>query len=265
MEKENQHLGINGVGKHIYQELLAIIDDKNNYYKYTCCRRRNDTYTKRANQITLLEKNKNNVIPIETKLSNYSSRTYNQTNYTKFIKHKNKSNKQLKIFYEKMLFRKLKFRIYSRTKQSEHKLLNEIENKFLTQQEKQNNKKIVLMYGDWSQGSGYQMKSFMPTPNIAIKKVLETRFTILDVNEYNTSKIYNKTLTELVNIKVRKGNHNKKIHEVLTLKEETERRIFVNRDKNACKNILYIAKSYLKNQTRPKIFCRQKKNQTKIQ
>jgi len=117
----------------------------------------------------------------------------------------------------------------------------------------------VLAYGNWSQGKGYQMKHFMPTPNIGIKKLLGTRFTILDVDEYKTSKIYNKTFTELTNIKVRKGKHNKKIHEILTLKEELEWRIFVNRDKNACKNILNIVDCYLKNQTRPEVFRRQTK------
>ena len=42
----------------------------------------------------------------------------------------------------------------------------------------------------------------------------------------------------------------------------------MNRDKNACKNILYLAKCYLKNQTRPKEFKREEKekkiNKTKI-
>ena len=54
---------------------------------------------------------------------------------------------------------------------------------------------------------------------------------------------------------------------MLTLKEETEWCIFVNRDKNACKNILYITKYYLENQSRPIEFCRgnkEKKLEKKI-
>ena len=39
----------------------------------------------------------------------------------------------------------------------------------------------------------------------------------------------------------------------------------MNRDKNACKNILLIAKRFLKNQTRPGIFKRKQVNQTVIQ
>ena len=80
------------------------------------------------------------------------------------------------------------------------------------------------------------------------------RFEILEVNEYNTSKLYNKTFKEMKNVSVRKNKHSKHLHEILTLKEETEKCIYVNRDVNACKNILYIGKYYLQNQSRPKEF-----------
>ena len=51
---------------------------------------------------------------------------------------------------------------------------------------------------------------------------------------------------------------------MLTPKEETEKCIRVNRDKNACMNILYLGKYYLENQSRPKEFQREKeKIQTK--
>jgi hypothetical protein len=82
---------------------------------------------------------------------------------------------------------------------------------------------------------------------------------MLDINEFNTSKLYNKTFKELKNVSVRKNNHTKHLHEILTPKEKTEKCIYVNRDKNACKNILYIAKYYLQNQSRPKEFCREAK------
>ena len=46
---------------------------------------------------------------------------------------------------------------------------------------------------------------------------------------------------------------------ILTLKEKTEWCIYVNRDVNACKNILLLTKSYLKYQIRPKEFKREDK------
>ena len=79
---------------------------------------------------------------------------------------------------------------------------------------------------------------------------------IESLNEYKTSKLYNKTYKELKNVKIRNGKHVKSLHEILTLKEDTEKRIFVNRDINACKNILSIGLHYLKNREKPKEFIR---------
>ena len=186
-----------------------------------------------------------------------------ENDFKNFINKKNDTNNDIKNFYNRKLFRKNKFRIYANTKKSENILLNEIENKFLTKEDKENNKKLVLLYGNWSRSS--QMKNFMPTPGLGIKRLLNKRFIILDIDEHKTSQIHNKTLKELTNVKIRRKNHSKKIHEVLTLKEETERRIFVNRDKNACKNILHIGKCFLENQTRPDVFKRKPLNQTVIQ
>jgi hypothetical protein len=41
------------------------------------------------------------------------------------------------------------------------------------------------------------MKGYIPTPNIGFKKLLLKRFQIFEINEYNTSKLYNKTFTPL--------------------------------------------------------------------
>ena len=58
------------------------------------------------------------------------------------------------------------------------------------------------------------------------------------------------------NVIVRRKKHKKLLHEILTPKEETKCRIFVNRDTNACKNILLLGKYYLESQTRPEQFTR---------
>lgn len=102
------------------------------------------------------------------------------------------------------------------------------------------------------------MKGTISSPNIGIKRLLHSKFEILETDEFRTSKLYNKTFKELTNVKIRKGKHSKKLHQVLTLKEETEKRIMVNRDKNASLNILYLGKYYLEYQTRPKEFQREK-------
>lgn len=236
---------------------ITMIDENNKFFKYTACRRRYETYTKQSNYVINQEKIKHNIIPKETILSNFKSRTLNQEEYKKFIANKKKINNEIKEFYQRPLFRKLVFRRFVRTKQCEAKLLNEIENKYLTKDEIKQGKKIVILQGDYSRTT--QMKGTIPTPNIGMKKLLLSRFEIIDVNEYNTSKLYNKTLKEMENVKVKRKNHTKQLHEILTPKEETKCRIFVNRDVNACKNILLLGKCFLTNQTRPEEFKMKKK------
>jgi len=237
---------------------ISMIDDNNNnFYKYSAVRRRFETYTKRSNTIINDEKIKNNIIDKETKLSLHNSKTLKLDEYKQFVENKNKLNTEVNSFYNRMLFRKLRFRRYIRTKQSEENLLNEIENKFLSKEEKLIGKKLLILHGDYSRTS--QMKGCISTPNIGFKKLLLKRFEILEVNEYNTSKLYNKTFKELTNVSVRKKKHKKHLHEILTQKEEQGNRIFVNRDKNACKNILYLGKYYLTNQSRPKEFKQEEK------
>jgi hypothetical protein len=238
-----------------------MIDDKGTFFKYSSCRRRVETYTKRSNYIIKEEKKKNNIIQKETILSKFNSKTLKQEEYKKFIINKNKLNSEVKDFYRNPLFRKLNFRRFVRTKQCEINLLNEIENKYLSKKEIKNGKKILIGYGDYSRVS--QMKGCISSPNIGIKKLLEKRFDIIEVNEFNTSKLYNKTLKELENVIVRRKKHSKHLHEILTPKEKTERCIYVNRDVNACKNILLLTKTFLTSQTRPKEFKREEKEKGK--
>ena len=94
------------------------------------------------------------------------------------------------------------------------------------------------------------------TPNIGMKKLLLSRFDIVEINEFNTSKLYNKTLKEMENVSVKRKKHKNLLHEILTPKEETKCRIFVNRDVNACKNIFLLGKCYLESQTRSEEFTR---------
>ena len=233
---------------------FTMIDENGKFFKYSAMRRRFDTYTKRSNFIIYTEKDKNGILKKEKTLPDYNSRTLKIDKYKNFIKNKTIFNNETKDFYNKILFRKLSFRRFVKTKKSEDKLLNEIENKYLSKEEKEKDKKIVLFYGDYSRGTA--MKGTYSTPNLGLKRLLSKRFEIFDINEYKTSKLYNKDYRELTNLKIRKGKHLHSLHEVLTQKEDTEKRIFVNRDVNACKNILSIGLYYLKHRERPKEFIR---------
>jgi hypothetical protein len=110
---------------------ITMIDENNKFFKYTACRRRFETYTKRSNYIILQEKKKNGIIQKETKLSNFKSRTTKVEEYKHFITNKTILNNEVKEFYQNPLFRKLAFRRFIRTKQSEVKLLNDIEKSYI--------------------------------------------------------------------------------------------------------------------------------------
>jgi hypothetical protein len=239
------------------KSVLTMIDENDKIYEYSNCRRRFETFTKRSNQITLNEKNKNNIIELETELSNFNKRTLHSNKFVDFLNEKKKHFNKLQEFYERPLFRKLSFRRYSKTKSSEDKMLNEIEKKY------GNKDDILIGLGDWSKKSNTQMKGCMPSPNKGLIKVLKKRFEVLSVDEFRTSKLYSRgtkgaqaepAFGELINVKV-KG---KSIHTLLTPKENPNG-VILNRDTNASKNILFLLKEYLYFQRRPLEFQRPKK------
>lgn len=232
------------------KDIITMVDEEENYYSYSNCRRRNDTYSKRSNQIVLAEKSKNDneIIKTETKLSKFNKRTLNSQKFIDYLQEKRSVKTKLEDFYEKPLFRKLNLRRFCRTKSAEDKMLNEIEKKF--------GKNVLLGLGDWSVNTSFQMKGCMPTPNKGIAKLLMKRFEIVSVDEYKTSKLYNKDLTkELTNVKIKRGKRTKSIHTLLT-PTRNPNGVILNRDRNACKNILSIMKEFLQTQTRKAEFSR---------
>ena len=80
--------------------------------------------------------------------------------------------------YEKEIFRKLRWRNYTKTQWSESILINKIKRMF--------GKKIVIGYGSFQEKQ--QMKYSRPTPNIGIKRLLNRHFKVLTVDEFRTSK-----------------------------------------------------------------------------
>lgn len=236
-------------------DIFTMIDEIGKTYSYSNCRRRFETYTKRSNEIIKAEKKKNkSIMKKETELSAFSKRTLNIDNYINFLTEKQKVDPILNNFYSNILFRKLRFRIYNNTKKSEDKMLNEIEEKYGSD--------IVIGLGNWSVSK--QMRGCIPTPNKRLTKLLEKRFPVLSVDEFKTSKLYNKYPTEeLINVKLKKGSRMRSIHKLLTPKR-TPNSVIVNRDNNASKNILRILEEYLEYQTRPIYFRRHQMTDTVI-
>lgn len=238
------------------KDLLTMVSEDKTFYKYSNCRRRNDTYTKRSQKIILNERETNGIVEIETKLSKCSKRSLNSSKFTDYLLEKFSSKEKLTEFYSRPLFRKLALRRYCRTKGAEDQMLNEIEKKYGP------SGNLLLGLGDWSVNStSQQMRGCMPTPHKSLLKILQKRFRVVIIDEYRTSKLYNKdTQVELKNFKVRRGRKMKSIHQLLT-PTRNPNGVILNRDRNACQNILNILKEFLEHRTRPQAFCRQQQQQ----
>jgi len=89
-------------------------------------------------------------LPLQLPVKRISSRTTNPDQYQEFIGLKNEIDVQTKSFYENLLFRKLAFRRFVRTQQSEVKLVKTISHQYLTQKERTEGKKLLILYGEAS-------------------------------------------------------------------------------------------------------------------
>lgn len=270
---------------------LSMINSTGCFFQYSALRRRTETYTKRTTQIINNEKTKNGIYDKERALSNMSkppkkkkkmdkrsrrkkkkekektletvkevrpkvpsSRTTHVVEFEKFISSKHKIESSVRPFYERILFRKLGFRRYVRTLQSEQHLIQEIRHKYLTDGEISSGYNLVIFYGNHSRGQ--MMKGCTPCPGIGLKRLLSRHFEVLETDEHLTSVVHYRRLERMENLVVRRGHHTHKVHKILTLQEDPARCIFINRDYNASRNILSIGNEYLQSQTRPKAFCR---------
>ena len=61
------------------------------------------------------------------------------------------------------------------------------EDRFLNKMEEAYGKDAVIAYGDWSRKT--QMKHFMPTMGVGLRKLVAKRFQTVTVNEFRTSEL----------------------------------------------------------------------------
>jgi hypothetical protein len=232
------------------KNLIYAMDGNKNKIRYTANQRKIESMSKRNNRIIRNEKKKNKIIKEETKLSSYNCKTNDINKFKDYIKEKIKLNDNVKDFYNQDLLRKLKWRNIIYKRKSEDKLLNAMENKFGKSED------IIISYGNWNNSK--QMKHIMPTMGNGLKKVIEKKFNTLILDEFKTSKLCSCCYNELENYKC----DNKKLHRLLICCNcksdgcESKNITFINRDINACQNMLTLTHHYLLNNERKKEFCR---------
>ena len=132
-------------------------------------------YRAQSSLATLLEENNTlGICDIENTLSIYNSKTCDIEKFKKYIEEKNKVNNNLFNLYEDEKFRQYKWYAYINKKRCEDNMLNLIENKF--------GKDVKVIMGDWSIKK--QMRNFISTPNLGIKRKLNERFDIFNNRVY---------------------------------------------------------------------------------
>jgi len=244
-------------GKHLFidpgkRSLLTMMDDDGNYFSYTNKQRIKET--KRIKYSSLLKnyKDKQHITEIENTISLFNSKTCDIKNFKEYIKEKLKVNDAIAKLYQNEKFRKYKWYSYINTKRTEDNMLNKIENKY--------GKDIKIIIGDWSIGK--QMRNFISTPNLAIKRKLNTRFEVYNIDEFRTSCLNYKTEELCNNLYLPdKKNIERKMHSILTFKMENKRKGCINRDKNGCKNIQKVFNHYIETGERPEKYKRDYKFQ----
>jgi hypothetical protein len=251
-------------GKHIFidpgkRTLFSMMDDEGKYFSYT--NRQYLKETKRLKYQSLLKnhKDKIGITEIEEGLNKYNSKTCNIEKFQEYIIAKIKANEKLVPLYQELKFRKYKWYGYINKKRTEDNMVNKIANKY--------SKDHIIIIGDWSIGK--QMRNFISTPNLTLKRKLREHFNIYNIDEYRTSCLSNKTeeLCENLYLKFKKEPNQKerKIHSILTYQMENNRKACINRDKNGCKNIQKVFNSYMETGERPEKYKREYKDNKSLQ
>lgn len=223
--------------------MIYLIDNNLNKLVYTAPQRRFEIGAKKSRNIILTEKANKGINKIEDELSHHCCKTVNYENFKEFIKKKLEVNKKVFKLYANELFRKMRWRRFTKTQISEAKFLDNIERVFGSPNE------VVIAYGDWSRNS--QMKGHIPTKGKGLRRLISKRFLTITTKEYHTSKICNNCHNETDNLRVGR----KSIHRLLSCKSKECQTIW-NRDVNAGLNIMNMMKCFLYEGKRPPAFTR---------
>jgi hypothetical protein len=240
------------------KNILYMRDFKGEQLRYTSQQRRVECQMKKSNRVIHNEKLKvSHIQNLETELSKYSLKTVDIKKYKQLLQLRYIHTKALRYFYERDIYRKLRWRRFTAGQRSEMKLVNNIKETFGSD--------AVLLYGNWSRNT--QMKYFYPTPNIGLRKRLGVHFKIYMIDEYKTSKTCHECKHENENKIYHKdkrhwkNNQQKLVHGVLCCTNINCNTTW-NRDVNGSLNILEIGQAILNGKERPEVFRRTTISQT---
>ena len=245
---QGHHIFIDG-GK---RTLFQMMDDHGKFTSYTNRQRMKETKRLKYQQLLSNFRNQLGITKTEDTLSKYNSKTCDYNDFIEFMKHKLKINELVAKKYQETKFRQYKWYAYLNKKRTEDNMLNQIERDY--------GKDSIIIMGDWSVGK--QMRHFISTPNLGLKRKLKERFNVYHLDEFRTSILHWKTEQKCDHLYITDlTNHSRKMHSILTYQMENQRRGCINRDRNSCRNMKKIFDYYLEYQSRPARYRRDLKIQ----
>ena len=229
------------------RSLVYMVDEEGNKLQYTAPQKRIESKAKRNAYVLGIEKRRSCIIEKETVLSSYNRKTSNLEKFKSYLVEKTRLNNETKEFYQREVWRKMKFRSYSYGKKSVDVFLNKIKETF--------GDNLLIGYGNWSRDT--QMKHFMPTMNKGLRKLIHRKYDTITVNECLTSKTCCMCMSQLENHRDEKG---RKIHRLLVCRgqgcvsSQNKKSVFKTRDLNSAVNILNLTKAWIDRKERPDEF-----------
>ena len=153
-------------------------------FRYSQDQRRKETKSKKYRNLLLRMKHHTiqgkNIYAYETELSQFNRKTLHIEKYKEYLTAKNHCNHVVGAFYQRELFRKLKFSSYINTKRNEQKMMNNFRKTFGEPDE------VVICIGDWEQRK--QMKYKEPTIGVGMRTLFrKNNYQVLLVDEFRTS------------------------------------------------------------------------------
>jgi hypothetical protein len=219
--------------------------------KYTSVQRSRECKFEWAKKKRERRKNRNEHIKnIIEELSDCNSRDGNLKVFMEYAKKKLEHLNKLHEYYNKVFFRKLRWKSRIQTQRTEEKFFKKITETF--------GKKVLLCYGHWNRRS--QMPGLIPSPTVGIRKKLQDRFLSVDVPEWNTTVTCNECNARTAGMKRQKKEGSDEIVSIHGLRYCNTCKTFLNRDKNAAKNILNNFLYFEKHGTWNPLFMPRRKN-----
>jgi hypothetical protein len=121
---------------------------------------------------------------------------------------------------------------------------------FLNRIESAFGKNIVIGYGNWSQKE--QMKNYMPTMGVGLRREIHRRFDTITINECYTSQ---KCCDCYNTLEHHKDIHGKEIFRLLKCVScKNKKIVFKTRDVNSAVNIRNLTRCWIETRTRPTEF-----------